>query len=85
MAGTVDIVASGALAEHLPPGAHGGRARLDIEPGTSVATLLAELGIAPERPVLAILNGRVVAPPARATTSLADGDSLALAPPIRAG
>ena len=82
---TVEVVASGALAAHLPAGERRDRARLDLAPGSSVAALLEELGIPPERPLLAILNGAVVTETARATTMLADGDTLALAPPIRAG
>ena len=83
--GSIEIVAAGALAGHLPPGTRGGRTRLELAPDTSVAALLASFGLAPERPLLVILNGAVIAPEARAATTLADGDTLSIAPPIRAG
>ena len=82
---SVDVVASGALAARLPPGERPGRARMELPGGSSVADLLAVLGIEAGRPLLAILNGAVVAPDERASARLADGDTLSLAPPIRAG
>ena len=85
MTGTVDVLAAGALAAHLPAGERPGRARVALPPGRSVAELLGTLGLAPERPLLVVLNGRVVPPAERAAALLEDGDSLSLAPPIRAG
>ena len=81
----VDVVASGALAAHLPAGERPGRGRVTVRRGDSVADLLVALGVAPERPLLIVLNGSVVTPDARAGQPLADGDALSLAPPIRAG
>ena len=81
----VDVVASGALAAHLPAGERPGRGRVTARRGDSVADLLVALGVAPERPLLIVLNGSVVTPDARAGQPLADGDALSLAPPIRAG
>ena len=85
MALNVDVVASGALAARLPSGERPGRARMELPDGSSVADLLAALDVEAGRPLLAILNGAVVAPGERATARLADGDTLSLAPPIRAG
>lgn len=86
MSARVEITAGGAFTERLPAtGREGNRARVEIAPGSSLATLLERLGVGSTRPPLVLLNGTAVAPAAWADTTLADGDRLALVPPMRAG
>jgi sulfur carrier protein ThiS len=58
------------------------RLMLDLDPGTTVAAVLEQLGIQLEgESILLVLNGRFVAP----EVALADGDELRLVPAISGG
>jgi sulfur carrier protein ThiS len=58
------------------------RLTLDLDPGTTVAAVLEQLGIQLEgESILLVLNGRFVAP----EHALADGDELRLVPAISGG
>ena len=77
--------AGGALARNLPADASGNRAQIELPDGSNVLTLIASLGIDPERRMLLILNGEMLTRPEWADRALLDGDSLSLMPPIKAG
>lgn len=89
MSASVRVMAGGTLSSHLAahrePDAQAGQACVEIDEGQSVAGLLGHLGLDPARALLIILNGKVVAADDRSSTRLVDGDTLSLAPPIRAG
>lgn len=73
------------LADYLPAGHRGNQLELDVDPGTTVADILQRYRV-PERSAhLVLVNGHYVAPAARATRRLADGDELAAWPPIAGG
>lgn len=86
MSASVEITAGGAYVERLPADTReGNRARVEVAPGSSLAALLERLGVDTVRAPLVLLNGTGVAPSDWADTALADGDRLALVPPMRAG
>lgn len=74
------------LAEHLPPQVRPGNAMaLDVEPSASIARIIEPFNLPPKLVHLVLVNGRFVPPEARATTTLAEGDVLAIWPPIAGG
>ena len=74
------------LTQHLPAEARqSNRVELDIEEGTPIAKIIEPFGM-PEKLVhLVLINGVYVAPEARVTRTLVDGDVLAIWPPIAGG
>lgn len=73
------------LTDYLPPERDGNRIELDVEEGTTVSELIARFRV-PERSAhLVLVNGHFVPADARATRRLADGDELAVWPPIAGG
>jgi molybdopterin converting factor small subunit len=71
-----------ALRGKLPPGAQGGVAVLELEPGATVAAALERLGVPAGHVHLVMVNGRQE--PDR-TRALADGDELTVFPPMAGG
>lgn len=73
------------LTDHLPSDRKGNRVELEVEEGTTIASLIARYRI-PERSAhLVLVNGHFVPPSQRATRRLAEGDELAIWPPIAGG
>ncbi|MDD2881901.1 MAG: MoaD/ThiS family protein [Rhodoferax sp.] len=81
---TLKLFAS--LTDYLPPEAkYTNLVELDIAPDTSIGQLVAQHRL-PEKLVhLVLVNGTYVAPDQRVTRTLAEGDVLAIWPPIAGG
>jgi molybdopterin converting factor small subunit len=74
------------LTDYLPPDARrANQLELDIAPDTPIAKVYEPFGL-PEKMVhLVLVNGRYIAPEVRASTTLVEGDVLAIWPPIAGG
>jgi sulfur carrier protein ThiS len=74
------------LTDYLPPEARRAN-QLDLEVAStdSIATIIEPFGLPPKLVHLVLVNGRYVAPELRASTTLNDGDVLAIWPPIAGG
>ena len=58
---------------------------LDVPVGATVASIIEEFRLPPRQVHLVLVNGVYVAPPLRATRTLAEGDHLAIWPPVAGG
>ncbi|HJV27303.1 MAG TPA: MoaD/ThiS family protein [Aromatoleum sp.] len=73
------------LTDHLPADRKGNRVELEVEEGTTIANLIGRFQI-PERSAhLVLVNGQFIPPAQRLMHRLADGDELAIWPPIAGG
>jgi sulfur carrier protein ThiS len=73
------------LTDYLPPERLGNRVELDVDGDTTIANLIARYRV-PERSAhLVLVNGVFVPPAERASRRLAEGDELAIWPPIAGG
>lgn len=81
---TLKLFAS--LAAHLPV-EHRSRLRveLDVEPGTTVADLIRRQGVPEAQCALVLVDGVWLAPEHRSTRVLAEGEVLAIWPPVAGG
>jgi len=81
---TLKLFAS--LAVHLPPEARS-RHRVDLEvaPGATVADVIRRQGVPPGQCAIVLVDGVWVAPPERAGRVLAEGEVLAIWPPVAGG
>lgn len=74
------------LADYLPPEARrGNQVELDLAAGATVTQAIAPYNLPPRLTHLVLVNGVFVPPDARATHALADGDALAIWPPVAGG
>jgi sulfur carrier protein ThiS len=81
---TVKLFAT--LAGHLPPAARrAGQVAVEQAPGSSVADLIAQLGLPPALCTLVLVDGRFVAPTDHAGRMLREGETVAIWPPIGGG
>jgi sulfur-carrier protein len=74
------------LTAHLPPEARAGhRIDLDVVPGTTVQDVIRRQGIPEALCAIVLIDGVWVARPDRVTRALAQGEVLAIWPPIAGG
>jgi molybdopterin converting factor small subunit len=74
------------LADHLPPEAQSTSSLpLALAPGTTVGQVIAERRLPEKSCHLVLINGTYVPPAERASRALAEGDELAIWPPVAGG
>jgi sulfur carrier protein ThiS len=74
------------LAQHLPPEARSGNmVTLDVAPEATIAEIIEPFNLPMKLVHLVLINGVFVPPEERAARRLAEGDVLAIWPPIAGG
>lgn len=73
------------LSDYLPAEARQNQVQLDVDDGATVGALIERYRLPPKLTHLVLVNGVFIAPAARATTVLREGDQLAVWPPIAGG
>ncbi len=73
------------LSDHLPPEARRNEVALEWAVGQSVQAVIDRLALPPKLVHLVLVDGVFVPPEQRATRRLADGEALAIWPPIAGG
>ncbi|MEE8445447.1 MAG: MoaD/ThiS family protein [Alphaproteobacteria bacterium] len=81
----ITVRTSGLLDRYLPQGAQDGTAAIEIAEGATVADVMARLGMPGDGKYLVIANDATVREAERAAHVLADGDTLAIVPPLKGG
>ncbi|WP_153161059.1 MoaD/ThiS family protein [Zoogloea sp. 1C4] len=73
------------LADYLPADRRGNIVELDVAPGSTVGDLITQYRVPEKSAHLVLVNGHYIPPAARADRVLAEGDELAIWPPIAGG
>ena len=73
------------MVKYLPPGAAGNSAGITIADGATPRDVMTQLGIPPDGVYLVTHNGEAVPIAMRKTVILAEGDTLAIMPPLKGG
>jgi molybdopterin converting factor small subunit len=73
------------LSDYLPPGAQNNRIQVELGEGAAVGALIDRYNLPPKLTHLVLINGVYVAPEARGSTALREGDTVAIWPPIAGG
>lgn len=73
------------LTDYLPAGHRGNAVALELDPGTTVMDLVERYRLPLRLVHLVLINGVFIAPEQRATRVLADGETLAIWPPVAGG
>ena len=81
----ITVKTAGLLGKYLPDGAEGNQAPLEVPDGATPVQVMERLGVPLERSYLISLNGSAVPKAARETTTLSEGDTLAIMPPLKGG
>lgn len=71
------------LRKHLPPGANGSMATLEVEEGLTVKGLITRLGIPMELAQLSLVNGENIE--GDFDRKLQEGDTVSIFPPVAGG
>lgn len=58
---------------------------LEVDPQASINRIIEPFGMPPKLVHLVLVNGKYIAPEVRGTTTLVDGDVLAIWPPVAGG
>jgi sulfur carrier protein ThiS len=73
------------LGSYLPAGAVQNQVELDVPAGTTPADLAGQFNLPPKLTHLVLVNGVYIQPESRNTHQLAEGDVVAIWPPIAGG
>ncbi|MGH8771115.1 MAG: MoaD/ThiS family protein [Burkholderiales bacterium] len=73
------------LADYLPQPNMTNEVELDVAPGTTIDSMVEQYNLPRGLVHLVLVNGFYIEPAARSTTSLKEGDVLAIWPPIAGG
>ena len=73
------------LGDYLPPGARYNQTDLALTDGTTVQQVIERLALPPKLVHLVLVDGHYIPAEQRATRVLADGQALAIWPPIAGG
>ncbi|MDO8904889.1 MoaD/ThiS family protein [Hydrogenophaga sp.] len=74
------------LTDYLPAEARrSNQVSLDIDPATPIGKIIEPFGLPPKLVHLVLVNGKYIEPDARMSTTLTEGDVLAIWPPIAGG
>lgn len=73
------------LSDYLPPERKYNAVALDVAPGSTIGELLARFKLPPQLAHLVLVNGVYIGPEQRLQYRLADGDVVAIWPPIAGG
>lgn len=73
------------LSEYLPSNSVRNVGNLDLPTGATVDTVIQQLQLPEQYVHLVLVNGLYISHEERATTSLKDGDALAIWPPVAGG
>jgi sulfur carrier protein ThiS len=76
---------AGILAQYLPTGTKGLSAPLDVADGATPIDVMGQLGLPMGERYLVALNGALVPTAERPNRHLAEGDELAIMPPLKGG
>jgi molybdopterin synthase sulfur carrier subunit len=58
---------------------------LEVDPKASISQIIEPFGMPPKLVHLVLVNGKYIAPEVRGTTTLVEGDVLAIWPPVAGG
>ncbi|MBP8149072.1 MoaD/ThiS family protein [Limnohabitans sp. T6-20] len=74
------------LTDYLPADARrSNQIMLDVAQDASIAQIIEPFGMPPKLVHLVLVNGKYIAPEVRGTTTLVEGDVLAIWPPVAGG
>lgn len=74
------------LTDYLPPEARrSNQLTLDVSPQATISQIIEPFGMPPKLVHLVLVNGKYIDPDKRLTTTLTEGDVLAIWPPIAGG
>ena len=74
------------LTDYLPPEARrSNQVTLDVAQESSISQIIEPFGMSPKLVHLVLVNGKYIKPEDRGTTTLVEGDVLAIWPPVAGG
>ncbi len=81
----INVKLFASLGVYLPEGAQNSQVAIECDDDKTIASILSGLKVPSEHCHLVFLNGVFVAPEARGNQHFADGDTLAVWPPVAGG